>query len=69
MLGNLNLDYTIIDNFDNLDADLKSNKYDIVFTDENADSELFSKTYSNIAIITSLNSKTEIEELIKKYRG
>ena len=69
ILINLNLDYNIIENIETLNENLKSGKYDIVFADNNTNTEDFSKTYNNIAIITSLNSRAEIEEIIKKYRG
>ncbi|AKF24397.1 histidine kinase [Sulfurovum lithotrophicum] len=69
VLDNLGYKYSILDDTDALQSEISSDKYDIVFADEDLIDESISKNNENIAIITSVNSKEEIESLIKKYRG
>ena len=69
VLANLGYDYHTLDNTDQLDAELKTGKYDIIFADAELISDDLSQSYSNLAIITESNSKEEIDTLIKKHRG
>jgi len=69
VLNNIGYSYTILEDMDNLASEIASKKYDIVFTDEDLIDENISKNNENLAIITSVSSKNEIESLIKKYRG
>jgi len=69
VLENLGYSYTMLDNTDTLNDEIASGKYDIVFADESLIDDDISKNSANMAIITSVNSKEEIESLIKKYRG
>jgi len=69
VLDNLGYDYKILDDIDTLPSEIASGKYNIVFTDEDLVDENISGKNGNLAIITSVNSKKEIESLIKKYRG
>ncbi|HHO65702.1 MAG TPA: response regulator, partial [Epsilonproteobacteria bacterium] len=69
VLANLGYDYNTLDNTDQLDTELASGKYDIVFADADLISGDLSQSYSNLAIITASNSKEEIDTLIKKHRG
>jgi len=69
VLANLGYDYNTLDNTDQLDAELASGKYDIIFADADLISDDLSQSYSNLAIITASNSKEEIDTLIKKHRG
>jgi len=69
VLDNLGYDYVMLEDTDKLGSEIASGKYDIVFTDEGLIDESISKNSDKLAIITSVNSKEEIESLIKKYRG
>jgi DNA-binding NtrC family response regulator len=69
VLANLGYDYTTLENTEQINEELKTGKYDIVFADEDLISDDISQSYSNLAIITASNSKDEIDTLIKKYRG
>jgi len=69
VLDNLGYAYTILDDTEKMGSEIASGKYDIVFTDDDLVDESISKSSENLAIITSVNSKEEIESLIKKYRG
>jgi serine protease inhibitor ecotin len=69
VLDNLGYDYEILDDIEALSSKIASGKYDIVFTDEDLIDESISRNNDKLAIITSVNSKEEIESLIKKHRG
>jgi signal transduction histidine kinase/DNA-binding response OmpR family regulator len=69
VIDNLGYKYTILDSVDNLEDELRSGKYDILFADNSIITEDISKSYENVAIITSANSKDKIEEVIKQHRG
>ena len=69
VLDNLGYAYTILEDLKNLDAELASGNYDIVFTDEDLVTETISNISDNIAIITAQNSKEQIESIIQKHRG
>ncbi len=69
VLDNLGYSYKVLDNLDLLKEELLSGAYDILMTDANLITEGMTQSNDNLAIITSENSKEEIEELIKKYRG
>ena len=66
VLENLNYPYTALDNVEQLSSELKSGDYDIVFSDSDLD---ISDSDDNLTIITSSNSRDEIESLVKKHRG
>ncbi len=69
VLSNLGYDYTTLEHTEQLNDELASGKYDIVFADADLISDDISQSYSNLAIITASNSKDEIDTLIKKHRG
>ena len=69
VIENLGYDYTTLENTDTLEAELASGNYDILFTDDALITDAISQSYANLAIITSVNSKEEIKDLIKKHRG
>ncbi|SFZ97620.1 BarA sensory histidine kinase (= VarS = GacS) [hydrothermal vent metagenome] len=69
VLNNLNYEYTALDDLSTLENELSSGKYDIVFADDNLISNEIRENYSNLAIVTSQNSKKDIEELINNHRG
>ncbi|SFV54476.1 BarA sensory histidine kinase (= VarS = GacS) [hydrothermal vent metagenome] len=69
VLDNLGYHYMILDDPETLESEIASGKYDIVFTDEDLADKHLSEKNGNLAIITSVNSKEEIESLINKYRG
>ena len=58
-----------LDNVELLEDELSLDKYDILFVDADLITEDISQSNDNLAIITSINSKDEIEDLIKKHRG
>ncbi len=69
VLDNLNYNYTNLEDLSQLDNEIKTEKYDIIFTDEGLISNNISKSYTNIDIITTLNLKNEINNAIKTHRG
>ncbi len=69
VLDNLGYDYIILEDTEKIGSEIASGKYDIVFADEDLVDESISRNDDKLAIITSVNSKEEIESLIKKYRG
>jgi DNA-binding response OmpR family regulator len=68
VLNNLNYDYTVLEDFNNLETELASNKYDVVLADESLITDEIRDIYSNLAIITSPNSKQEIQTLVNDHR-
>jgi len=70
VIENLGYDYDTLSSVDLLENELSLGKYDILFTDEDLVNENIKNSYHDtLTIITSGNSKKEIEDLIKKYRG
>ncbi len=69
VLDNLDLDYVGLENTDQLNDELATGQYDILIADSDLVDESLSTTYSNLAIITSANSRDEIEKLVKTHRG
>jgi len=69
VLSNLNYTYDALDDEDQLNNSLQTNNYDIIFADSDLVTDEISQSYDNIAIITSSNSRDEIESLVKKHRG
>jgi len=69
VLDNLGHEYKVLDDLGALHSELASGKYDIVFTDEDMVIDEISNISDNIAIITTQNSKEEIESIIQKSRG
>ena len=69
VLDNLGLDYVTMDNVEQLSEELESGHYDVLFADKELISDTISNSYSELAIITSANSRDEIEKIIKKHRG
>jgi signal transduction histidine kinase/DNA-binding response OmpR family regulator len=69
VIDNLGLKYKVLDNTDLLENELASEKYDVLFTDKDLATESLRKSENNLAIITSVNSKEEIEALINAHRG
>jgi len=68
VIKNLGYSYIALDNLDNLDKEIISGKYDIVFTDENLITNEVKKSATNITIITHNKTKEEIEHIILKQR-
>ncbi len=69
VLDNLDLDYVSLENTDQLNDELATGQYDVLIADTDLVDESLSTTYSNLAIITSANSRDEIEKLVKTHRG
>jgi phage anti-repressor protein len=69
VIENLGFDYKVLDNTDLLENELASANYDVLFTDKDLVTDSISKSDENLAIITSVNSKEEIEALINTHRG
>lgn len=69
VLENLGHGYTMLDDLNNLQAELASGDYDIVFTDSDLVTEEISNISDNIAIITAQNTKEQIESIIQENRG
>jgi len=69
VIENLKYDYSILDNIDLLENELASANYDVLFTDKDLITDSISKSIDNLLIITSVNSKEEIEALINTHRG
>jgi CheY-like chemotaxis protein len=69
VLDNLGLKYKVLDNANALENELASTNYDVLFTDKDLVTDSLSKYDDNLAIITSVNSKEEIEALINAHRG
>ena len=69
VIKNLGYEHKTLDNIDLLEDELLSGRYDILFSDADLITENISQFDDNLAIITSGNSKEEIEDLIKKHRG
>jgi len=69
VLENLGFDYKILEDTDKIENELASADYDVLFTDKELVTDTLSKSDDNLAIITSVNSKEEIEALINAHRG
>ncbi len=69
VIKNLGYEYEILNNVELLEDELALGTYDILFSDANLITENISQANDNLAIITAVNSKEEINDLIKKYRG
>ena len=69
VIENLGFDHKILDDTALIENELASGNYDVLFTDKELVTESISKSDDNLAIITSVNSKEEIEALINAHRG
>jgi signal transduction histidine kinase/DNA-binding response OmpR family regulator len=69
VLENLGHGYTVLDDLNNLQSELASGDYDIVFTDSDLVTDEISNISDNIAIITAQNTKEQIERIIQENRG
>jgi len=69
VIENLGYRYETLDAIDSLENELSSGKYDILFADADLITDNISQSNSNLAIITTGNSKEEIETIINKNRG
>lgn len=69
MIENLGLTYKILADFDQLENELSSGKYDLLFTDDSLIKKQMDTSHQNVHVITTAVTKEEIENLIKKYRG
>jgi len=69
VIDNLGYDYKVLDNTDLIEEELASSDYDVLFTDKELVTDSISSSDDNLAIITSVNSKEEIEALINAHRG
>jgi len=69
VIKNLGYNFDTLDDMNKLEEKLASGVYDILFSDDDLVAGHISQNHANLAIITSENSKEEIENLIKKYRG
>lgn len=70
VLENLGYDYKILEDISTLENELASGEYDILFSDADLITEnISSQTNDDLVIITSENSKENIQDIIKKHRG
>ena len=69
VIENLGYDYNILDNADLLENELALTHYDVLFTDKDLVTDSISRSNDDLLIITSINSKEEIEALINTHRG
>ena len=69
VIDNLGFKYKVLDNTDLLELELAAANYDVLLTDADLVTESISISDDNLAIITSVNSKEEIEALINAHRG
>ncbi len=69
VIDNLGYDYDTLSSVDLLENELSLGKYDVLFSDTDLITDSIHQSNGNLAIITSGNSKEEIEDLIKKHRG
>ncbi len=69
VIENLGYAYKVLDNTDLIEEELASADYDVLFTDKALATDSISRSDDNLAIITSVNSKEEIEALINAHRG
>ncbi len=68
-ISNLGYAYDTLEALETLPEALGSGEYDIVFCDKDLITENISQSNANLAIITTINSKQEIDDLIKTHRG
>ena len=70
VLENLGYEYKILEDINTLENELASGAYDILFSDADLITEnISSQSNDNLVIITSENSKENIQDIIKKHRG
>ncbi len=69
VLNNLSLAYDILDNNEQIEAQLESHNFDILLTDETLISDAVKKRFEKITIVTSAVSKEQIQLLIAERRG
>ena len=69
VIENLGYEYKVLNHTDLLENELLSAHYDVLFTDKELATENISKSNTDLLIITSINSKAEIEALIHAHRG
>jgi signal transduction histidine kinase/DNA-binding response OmpR family regulator len=69
MIENLGHDYRVLGDFDQLENELSSGKYDLLFTDDISIAKQIIVSHPNIHAITTTVTKEEIENLIKEHRG
>ena len=69
VLDNLGLAYTTLNNNDEITESLRSNKFDILLTDEFLLTDTIKNTFSSVSMITEAQSKEEIQMLVNKLRG
>ena len=68
VLDNLGLAYTTLSNNNEIEQALHSHEFDIILSDESLISETIKKNYGSIHMITSAQSKEQIQMLINKLR-
>ena len=59
----------VLGDFDQLENELSSGKYDLLFTDDISIAKQIIVSHPNIHAITTTVTKEEIENLIKEHRG
>jgi len=69
VIDNLGYDYKVLDDLSQIKDELISGKYDILFTDDTLIDDKLKASFGNIAIITAVNSKENIAEIIQNHRG
>lgn len=69
MIENLGYAYRTLGDFDQLENELSSGKYDLLFTDDAPIAKQMTVSHPNVHTITTTVTKEEIENLIKKHRG
>ena len=69
VLDNLGLEYTTLNNNSEIEKALHSHEFDILLTDESLISDTIKKDFDSIHIMTSAQSKEQIQMLINELRG
>ena len=69
MIENLGYAYRTLGDFDQLESELSSGKYDLLFADDTPIAKQMTVSHPNVHTITTTVTKEEIENLIKKHRG
>ena len=69
VLDNLGLDYVTLSDNAEIEKKLQTNEFDILLTDESLITETIKQSFGSVNIITSAQSKEQIQMLINELRG
>ena len=69
VLDNMQMNYSVLDDNNELEKALESGLYDILIADEELVNDTLRAAHNEVAIITAAASKTELEALIAEHRG